>query len=372
MSTVPMLEYRNDPSLTIDEVARRIASKNITWPVMTAPPTPISVADLKTLMIMAVHQIQQRVLEVPGIIVRLREYTSHILWMVREGRELTQLEKTWIMHARHPKYGVSKMLGEDRLPQSISKPNEMRLLDPSQALAALSAVSQPGPKMNYMVQHSNTDLEDLVIYRGLWSPALAVAAGVKLKFGPFTTLDLKIKHQINWSPESVLRGTIEAGFEGNDYQTEGTNGNAKNGLYPTLSVALDDDVMTAQGVKMLYDMPEVKVIWRDDELAYQYHASWRNRTLETRDPSDFLISQALTAPQLGQAKMNSLTLDQWTLCDTWLLDASTDFKTFEDFEDEDTGTTMNAWYVKRHRKGATSPLEYMSEREIDMKPFMMY
>jgi hypothetical protein len=369
--SVPVLTYRNDPSLTIDEVATRISALDVMWPAMETPPRMVEVGELKENLIYAIHHIKQLVLQRPSIVWRLREYSSHIHWLVKQGRELTQLEKTFVMHARSTKYGVSKFIeGEDEIPEEAMRPAEMRALDPMSVLSKLQEVTQPGPKMDYMVQFSNSNLEDLVIYRGLWAPSMIVATGFRIPLGLFETLNLQVKDNIPWTAEESIRGTLETGVLSADYRETATNGSALKQLYPTLRLTLDDAVMHSRDVAItqIYDMPDIKLVWRNDDLRYQFFSGWRKRTLEASQPTDWFISQALQSGQIGGAKHNDLTLDRWNLVDTTLLRGHPQYgsQVFSPFD-----TEMEAWYVRRHID-ENNETHYLSTKKLDMRPFMMH
>ena len=364
--TIPVLTYRNNPSMTIDQVATRIAAIDIQWPTLPPLPQLLNNGEFEVNLRYALNHLEQLVIMRPTIVERLREYARHIRWMIKQGRELSQVEKTFFLHANDPVYGVSEHLKETDLPTSLLVPAEMRTLDPLAVLAKLQQVTQPGPQMDYLVMMSNTNLEDLVMYQGAWAPSLIVSAGFIVPLGLFETFNLEVVDNISWTAEEHMRGSLETGLTSKSFKGQFPNGGKlMDALFPKIAVTRDNTVMDKYGIHLIPDLPDIKLIWRQDQVMFSFYSSLRKRTMEGRETADYFVSAALQSAQIGAAKHNDLTLDRWGVVDTTELRS---LKHLPDLTGQIFNTfkpTMQAWHVKRGAKK-------LNETPVEMGPFMLH
>jgi hypothetical protein len=344
------IDYVVDPVMPLSDLIERMIGTRLQ--AFKADDLGGDYASIDTLMHFFPEVIRRQAIvlnERENMVKRLRMWIGDVGFKLLTASELSQAERSFLVIYGNTEEGT-KGYFEGMAGPIRAIENKEVLVQEAGALATANCLS--GPCTNHLKMISNTTLEQLIYYYGPHIPELRSQIGYAMRYGPFTSFELKPLDAIPWTLESQLTGL--------------------SAMSATISIKADDlppfviqvplpimPLRKAYGVDCLYeDVPDFHLYLTNEQnvadFTWDYMSSWRGRRINSKldgGTLDYALADAAVNTKTMGAMQVALTeLPGNTLL--WLTDAAT---TKVDYD----GASLTEEYILPGPKG-------LVKKNIDM------
>jgi hypothetical protein len=342
--TIQVPTYIIDPSAHIDQVAMCLLGTILMTPI-TGPSSGEPVVWLRHVkQAIQVHvQTQIAKLALYGQQKeRITRLASHLTWRLREGGQLSEREKTFLMHmltTRYTRNGISPVYPikgldeeleqgkkverkgekEDTAPEEQISPWVLNTLD------EIYSVYQEGPKDKYLSMDSNRSLEMLLGFICPIPNSVVLTAGYKTEYNFFDVLNLEEVMKMDFSPETQLTGVAQRAISptvyGGSELSSAQKDNVKILTSPTFDVVIDHGKI-GNGYEIPYvpDTPNVNLTWQRNRVEMVYSSAIRKRPLMLLSSGEVVIDSFVTMPSSRMGLVGNLSLDRYEVMSDYMLE----------------------------------------------------